>query len=361
MSAIEPITLGSPCDEMNIYSRSMLFPMAKHIHLMDAYSFAPVYRVFCRQADLLACEMSSHSNLLRHFSSDPISIRTLKRLPKWYGKECDSTVQRHKLHVARSQDILNRCKSIARYAGLPNCQARYTKETLVKIKTAALEIPLIRAALAKNVTWLQMEAGKWISTRLRSHLMDIKSQVDVTKLLGRYQPTSPRQLMHKKEILLFIQKHTEFLHRLCLEGHLTASAFVVNKERTQVLLMHHTKLDRWLQPGGHADGDPDLLAVALRETQEECGISKLKPVSNEIFDLDIHMIPERLAEPTHWHYDIRFLIEGDPEEPLQGNHESKAIRWVPFSEVQTLTKEESILRPLENCMDETAASLPYPF
>lgn len=142
----------------------------------------------------------------------------------------------------------------------------------------------------------------------------------------------------------FISAHPDCLWRSCLPGHLTASAWVVDPARQRTLLMHHHKLNRWLQPGGHVDGDHDLLASALREAREETGLKQLTPVSPEIFDLDRHWIPERKAEPGHWHYDVRFLIEADPEDPLTVTSESRELRWVKLSVVAGLNPEESLLR-----------------
>ena len=142
----------------------------------------------------------------------------------------------------------------------------------------------------------------------------------------------------------FISAHPDCLWRGCEPGHLTASAWVVDEAREHTLLMHHRKLDRWLQPGGHVDGNPDLLASALREAREETGLSQLVPVSPEIFDVDRHWIPERKAEPGHWHYDVRFIIEADPAEPLTVTSESKELRWVKITVVAELDPEESLQR-----------------
>ncbi len=142
----------------------------------------------------------------------------------------------------------------------------------------------------------------------------------------------------------FISAHPDCLWRSCLPGHLTASAWVVDQPRQHTLLMHHRKLDRWLQPGGHVDGEHDLLASALREAREETGLQQLAPVSPEIFDVDCHWIPERKAEPGHWHFDVRFLIEADPEERLTVTSESKELRWVKLNVVAEFDPEESLLR-----------------
>jgi 8-oxo-dGTP pyrophosphatase MutT (NUDIX family) len=132
--------------------------------------------------------------------------------------------------------------------------------------------------------------------------------------------------------------------RSLLTGHITASALIVNKQRTHTLLTHHHKLEKWLQLGGHSDGDPDPLSVALREAKEESGVEKITPVSESIFDVDVHAIPARKNEPEHFHYDIRFLFEADDTEPLTISSESKDLAWVPLIKIEEYTTEESIVR-----------------
>lgn len=129
-------------------------------------------------------------------------------------------------------------------------------------------------------------------------------------------------------------------------GHITGSAWVVNPARTRVLLLHHAKLGKWVQPGGHCDGDSNVLAVALRETLEETGLTAA-PVSQEIFDIDIHEIPEYWNTPAHLHFDVRYLLEADDVLEPKCNNESRAVRWVELDEVLNLTNEESVRRMVE--------------
>ncbi len=107
---------------------------------------------------------------------------------------------------------------------------------------------------------------------------------------------------------------------------------------------HHGKLDRWLQLGGHVDGNPDLAAAALREAQEESGLQSVRLASAAIFDVDRHAIPARGAEPEHWHYDVRFLFEADPAEPLVVSDESHELAWVELDRVAALNPSESLAR-----------------
>jgi len=146
------------------------------------------------------------------------------------------------------------------------------------------------------------------------------------------------------EYIPFITAQPDCLLRTCGPGHLTASAWIVEAARRRTLLTHHHKLDRWLQLGGHVDGHPDLLDAALREAREESGLARLRAVSPEIFDVDRHRIPARGSEPEHWHYDVRFLIEADPAEPLVVSNESKDLAWVELARVAELNSSESLLR-----------------
>jgi 8-oxo-dGTP pyrophosphatase MutT (NUDIX family) len=157
-------------------------------------------------------------------------------------------------------------------------------------------------------------------------------------------PLSNEEAFAVEETISFVGAHPDCLLRTCLEGHLTGSAWILSPDRQRTLLTHHNKLGKWLQLGGHADGDPDLLAVALREAREESGLSRLEPVAARPFDVDRHWIGERGAEPGHWHHDIRFMIEADPSEPLTISNESKDLSWVDLSSVEALNPEESMAR-----------------
>ena len=162
--------------------------------------------------------------------------------------------------------------------------------------------------------------------------------------LDAYQAADAHEEEMRLRLRDFVAAHPDCFERSLLAGHITGSAFVVDRERSHTLLHHHGKLDKWLQLGGHADGEPDVLGVALREAREESGLEEFRPVTPAIFDVDIHPIPERRGVPEHLHYDIRYLLEADRSLPLVVTLESKAAAWVPLEAVERLTREESVLR-----------------
>jgi 8-oxo-dGTP pyrophosphatase MutT (NUDIX family) len=131
--------------------------------------------------------------------------------------------------------------------------------------------------------------------------------------------------------------------RTSLAAHFTASAWLVSADGAHALLMHHAKLARWLQPGGHADGDANLAAVALREAGEETGLAGLE-VSPAIFDLDRHRIPARGQEPAHWHYDVRYVVRALGGESFVANEESLALAWVPVRTIASGNDHDPSLR-----------------
>ena len=118
-----------------------------------------------------------------------------------------------------------------------------------------------------------------------------------------------------------------------LAGHFTGSAWLVSADGERVLLTHHRKLDRWLQLGGHADGERDLAKVALMEAEEESGLSGLVLEDGVLFDIDKHWIPERRDVPGHWHYDARYVVRALGSEAFVVSEESLALAWRTVAEV----------------------------
>lgn len=144
--------------------------------------------------------------------------------------------------------------------------------------------------------------------------------------LVEYQQRWPGEAGVVEEFLALLDDPGDPFVRARLAGHFTASAWLVDRSGTRVLLTHHRKLERWLQLGGHADGDRDLVAVALLEAQEESGLEDLR-VEGGLFDLDRHWIPLRRDVPGHWHYDVRYVVRAGADEQYVVSAESLDLAW----------------------------------
>ena len=145
-----------------------------------------------------------------------------------------------------------------------------------------------------------------------------------------------------------------FERSLAAPGHITGSAWIVDPDGDAVLLTHHRKLDIWIQLGGHADGDPDVFAVARREGLEESGLPDLElldPFAGRAagrgtaipYDVDIHTIPGRPLEPEHLHFDVRFAFRS-PRREFAVSAESHSLAWVPIANLDDYTSDESVRR-----------------
>lgn len=163
-------------------------------------------------------------------------------------------------------------------------------------------------------------------------------------LLYSYRQRYPQEQRCATRFLAFVQKHPDCFERSLGIGHVTGSAWVVSADSARVLLTHHRKLDIWVQLGGHADGACNIFDVARQEALEESGLPRLQPVSDAIFDIDIHRIPERKNEPAHEHYDVRFAFRADDTATLKVSEESHALAWIEISDIESKTPEPSMLR-----------------
>ena len=176
------------------------------------------------------------------------------------------------------------------------------------------------------------------------------------ELLQRYAAHYPQEDAVVARIRHLVQQSPDCFQRTCRPGHVTGSAWVLSADRQRCLLVHHAKLNRWLQPGGHADGDPHLAEVALREVREETGLEELElaTTAGELvpLDLDVHRIPPRigpegtLREDAHEHHDVRFLVIAHSTAEPTANEESHDVGWFTAEEVRRLTDEQSVLRML---------------
>jgi len=164
--------------------------------------------------------------------------------------------------------------------------------------------------------------------------------------LSSYADRWPQELQTIDRFSKFVEGEPDCFERSTIHGHITAAAWLVDPTSELVLLTHHRKLNKWLQLGGHADGDGDTIRVALTEAVEESGIAAIQLVSDDIFDLDIHPIPARGADPEHFHYDVRYAIRAE-DTAFTVSEESHDLSWVSINAIHDYTTEPSMMRMAE--------------
>jgi 8-oxo-dGTP pyrophosphatase MutT (NUDIX family) len=189
--------------------------------------------------------------------------------------------------------------------------------------------------------------------RARGLLLRRMRLVSLYEQLSRYLPESATEAGFVARMLELTRADGACSRSHFEPGHFTASAFVLGPGGGELGLIHHRKLGIWVQPGGHVDADdPDLSAAARREVEEEIGLSALEPWTSgggEIFDLDIHVIPARKAEPLHEHFDVRFAFLS-ASRTLRPSEEVLDARWLPLNDVRTLTTDRSVLRAVDKLL-----------
>jgi 8-oxo-dGTP pyrophosphatase MutT (NUDIX family) len=180
-------------------------------------------------------------------------------------------------------------------------------------------------------------------------------------MLARYRQAFPGEGPVVDRICALVEAHTDCFERTCRPGHITGSAWILSPDRRRCLLTHHRKLQRWLQLGGHADGQWRVEEVALREAREESGLAafEILPIDGALMplDVDVHQIPARhdarghLLEDAHEHHDIRFLLVVHTEQDVCASEESHEVAWFTPDEVLQQTNEESVLRMLRKTLE----------
>ncbi|MDH4273459.1 MAG: NUDIX hydrolase [Gammaproteobacteria bacterium] len=170
---------------------------------------------------------------------------------------------------------------------------------------------------------------------------------DILAILDSHTPADAEEAHHLARTHEFVAQHPQFYAADYPPGHVTASAWILSPAHDRVLLTHHRKLDRWFQLGGHLEGDASLLAGALREGTEESGLTLTPAWNAELFDVDVHLIPDKGAQAAHFHYDVRFAFIADPRQPLIISPESRDLRWVALDQVVHLSTEASLRRMIE--------------
>ena len=172
--------------------------------------------------------------------------------------------------------------------------------------------------------------------------------------LRRHVPADAKEARDLTEMLTFLDRHADPFDRGLPEGHFTGSALVVSAAGDRVLLLHHRKLRRWLQPGGHAEtGEREGEAVALREAREETGIEGLvlHGSAPRPLDVDVHPIPARDGEPAHRHLDLRYLVVAPSDARLRRDAtEARALRWFGWSELPAVDLDPALRRALRTAL-----------
>lgn len=170
---------------------------------------------------------------------------------------------------------------------------------------------------------------------------------DLLNTLRTYRAYNEAENKMLLDTIDFLEKNEIYLGKKNLEGHITGSAWIINKEGTKCFLTHHKKLNIWVQLGGHTEEEESVQVSAYREAIEESGFKNLRQLSHTIYDVDVHLIPERKGLPAHYHYDIRYAFIADENEMFQISDESHDLKWVDLKDIDKYSKDPSILRMVE--------------
>jgi 8-oxo-dGTP pyrophosphatase MutT (NUDIX family) len=162
-------------------------------------------------------------------------------------------------------------------------------------------------------------------------------------IINSWVPDDENSKKIQEQVLAFLQQYEDALWRRCVPGHLTASTLLLDATGERTLLTLHKKLGKWLQLGGHGDGNGNLVDAALREAVEESGIVGLK-IKPQPIDMDIHKIPTIGAEVEHWHFDVRFVAWAPKDAVAALSLESTQLRWFRLDEIAALDCDESLKR-----------------
>lgn len=180
-----------------------------------------------------------------------------------------------------------------------------------------------------------------VGIRIKLDTEELRNQIEA------YRPYNEQEENDRKAMLKYIDSFDDVLTRKNVFGHFTASAWVVNKERTKVLMIYHKIYQSWAWTGGHSDGESDLLNVAIREVKEETGIEHVKPIQEDIFSLEIvcvngHIKREEYVS-SHVHLNLTYLLEADEKETLRiKEDENSGVKWVDIDKAVELSDEKWI-------------------
>ena len=188
------------------------------------------------------------------------------------------------------------------------------------------------------------------------------NRIRLTEQIRDYCPWNEQEAADKEVILRFLAENEDAFERENRIAHMTASAWVVNRERTKVLMVYHKIYDSWSWTGAHADGETDLLAVALREVREETGVKNVSPVSEELFSLEVLTVDghEKRGKyvPSHLHFNVTYLLEADEGDPLTiCEDENKGVAWFSLEEALKASSEPWFVRRIYSKLNEKLIQL----
>ena len=170
--------------------------------------------------------------------------------------------------------------------------------------------------------------------------------------IKEYIPYNEQEAADKETILYSIENFNNLLTRENPLAHITSSGYIVNKDRTKVLMIYHNIYNSWSWTGGHADGDGDLLHVAIKEAKEETGIKNVKALDNKIFSLDVLTVQAHIKKgkniSSHLHLSVAYLLEADENDELTiKEDENSGVQWIPIDEISKYSTEENMIKLYE--------------
>ena len=186
--------------------------------------------------------------------------------------------------------------------------------------------------------------------------------MEIYEQIKAYRPWNEQERQDQAVILAFLERNPDAFYRTNLLAHMTASAWVVNPQRSKVLMVYHRLYDSWSWAGGHADGEEDLLAVALREVREETGVQCLRPVTEEIYSLEVLTVDghEKHGQyvPSHLHLNVTYLLEAEEDQPLRVcEAENSGVAWFSLADALAASTEPWFIERIYKKLNEKLNSI----
>ena len=181
--------------------------------------------------------------------------------------------------------------------------------------------------------------------------------MEIYEQIKAYRPWNEQERQDQALILAFLERNPDAFYRTNLLAHMTASAWVVNPQRSKALMVYHRLYDSWSWAGGHADGEEDLLAVALREVREETGVQRLRPVTEEIYSLEVLTVDGHEKHgryvPSHLHLNVTYLLEAEEDQPLRVcEAENSGVAWFSLADALSASTEPWFIERIYKKLNE---------